>query len=62
MYITRIVLDLNAVFEELCVFVSEASLSDDIMKGIIVKVCEEVNRLFFVAPGFSSNGVLQVHI
>ncbi|XP_055328826.1 exocyst complex component 2-like [Paramacrobiotus metropolitanus] len=61
-YITRIAFDLNAVYEELCVFVSDEDLSDNIMKGIIVKVCEEVNRLFFVASGFNVNGVIQGQI
>ena len=59
-YVTRIALDLNAVMEELCVFANEPGMNEEIMQGIVARVCEEVNRLFFVAPGFNANGVLQV--
>ena len=59
-YVTRIAMDLNQVLEELSVFANDPAVNDEIMRGIVTKVCEEVNRLFFVAPGFNVNGALQV--
>ena len=59
-YVTRIAMDLNQVLEELSVFANDPSVNDEIMRGIVTKVCEEVNRLFFVAPGFNAHGALQV--
>ncbi|GAU99615.1 hypothetical protein RvY_10586-2 [Ramazzottius varieornatus] len=58
-YVTRIAMDLNQVIEELSVFANDPSVNDEIIRGIVTKVCEEVNRLFFVAPGFNAHGALQ---